>query len=109
MTLLLDTHALIWWLRQDPKLSPTARGLIASRGTPVRVSLVTAWEVAIKVGLGKWPEARDLLTNFETAIIGEGFMLLPISVAHVRASGLMQSPHRDPFDRLLAAQAQIEG
>ena len=73
------------------------------------VSVVTAWEIAIKVGGRGWPEVQDLLDTFETAIAAEGFGLQPISVAHVRAAGLMQSPHRDPFDRLLAAQAQIEG
>ena len=71
--------------------------------------MATAWEMAIKVGIGKWPEAAALVDDFEAKIALPGFRLLPISVPHVRAAGLMQSPHRDPFDRLLAAQAMTEG
>jgi PIN domain nuclease of toxin-antitoxin system len=65
--------------------------------------------MAIKVGLGKWPEAQALLSDLEGLVRSEGFRLLPITVAHVRDAGLMQTPHRDPFDRLLAAQALREG
>jgi PIN domain nuclease of toxin-antitoxin system len=65
--------------------------------------------MAIKVGLGKWPEARTLLNDFEGVALAEGFRLLPISVAHARNAGLMQTSHRDPFDRLLAAQSLLEG
>ena len=65
--------------------------------------------MAIKIGLGKWPEAEPLLAKLEAELAVPGFRLLPISLAHVRAAGLMSSPHRDPFDHLLAAQAQIEG
>jgi PIN domain nuclease of toxin-antitoxin system len=61
------------------------------------------------VGLGKWPEARPLIENFENEIASEGFRLLPIEIPHVRAAGLMQVAHRDPFDRLLVAQAAREG
>ena len=71
--------------------------------------MATAWEMAIKVGIGKWPEAAALVDDFEAKSALPGFRLLPISVPHVRAAGLMQSPHRDPFDRLLTALAQIEG
>ncbi len=65
--------------------------------------------MAIKVGLGKWPEAQQMLTDLEALIAVERFVFIPLVLAHVRAAGLMQSPHRDPFDRLLAAQAMIEG
>jgi PIN domain nuclease of toxin-antitoxin system len=78
-------------------------------GNMVHVSVATAWEIAIKVGNGKLPEASEILANFENAVGDEGFVLLPISIPHVRAAGLLQSPHRDPFDRLLAAQAITEG
>jgi PIN domain nuclease of toxin-antitoxin system len=83
---------------------------MALSGDPdtVHVSVVTAWEIAIKVGQGKWPEARWLIDNFEREMAAEGFRLLPIEVSHVRAAGLMQAAHRDPFDRLLAAQAVAE-
>ena len=75
----------------------------------IYVSVVSAWEMAIKVGLGKWPDAAVLVERFEHETTANGFLLLPILVPHVRAAGLMQVPHRDPFDRLLVAQAQIEG
>ena len=109
MRLLLDTHALLWYLTTPEKLPAAAHRAIRSAENEVYASLASAWEISIKVGLGKWPEARTLLDTFETAIEQEQFAILPITVAHVRAAGLMQSAHRDPFDRLLAAQAQIEG
>jgi PIN domain nuclease of toxin-antitoxin system len=65
--------------------------------------------MAIKVGLGKWPEAKALVNNFGDEVAAEGFRILPISIAHARESGLNRAPHRDPFDRLLAAQAVHEG
>jgi PIN domain nuclease of toxin-antitoxin system len=107
--LLLDTHALFWWLIDEAQLSPTAYAAIKARGKEVHVSVATAWEMAIKVGRGRWPDAEPLVANFEAHISVNGFDLLSITVAHVRAAGLMQAAHRDPFDRLLAAQAQIEG
>lgn len=77
--------------------------------TAVLVSLASVWEIAIKVGRGKWPEANAVLNEFETHLEKLSFVLLPMTAQHVRAAGLMQAPHRDPFDRLLAAQATIEG
>lgn len=65
--------------------------------------------MAIKVGVGKWPEAAMLVNDFETQMTTERFMVLPITLDHVRTAGLLQAAHRDPFDRLLASQAQIEG
>lgn len=109
MRLLLDSHALFWWLGQQSLLSTEAYAAIEGEHNEVFASIVSAWEMAIKVGKGKWPDARDLVDGFEDEIGKAGFLLLPISVAHVRLAGLMQSPHRDPFDRLLAAQAAIEG
>jgi PIN domain nuclease of toxin-antitoxin system len=109
MKLLLDTHTLVWAIRGDPQLSKAAQAAIKSKGGDVRVSVVSAWEIAIKVGLGKWPEAEKLLNDFEAAIAGPAFALVPISVDHVRTAGLLRAAHRDPFDRLLAAQATIEG
>ncbi len=108
MNLLLDTHALVWWIKADPRLSQPARQAILDDNTSVYVSVASAWEIAIKVGSGKWDEARKLLENFENAVAEEGFDLLPIAVIHVRTAGLMKVQHRDPFDRLLAAQASIE-
>jgi PIN domain nuclease of toxin-antitoxin system len=107
--LLLDTHALVWFVKRSKLLSPPALNAIVSTGNQVLVSVVSPWEMAIKVGLGKWPDAEKFLNDFESAIATEGFSLLPITVHHVRTAGLNKSTHRDPFDRLLAAQAAIEG
>lgn len=109
MRLLLDTHALFWWLIDEAQLSSNARDAIRSKDNEVYVSIASAWEMAIKVGVGKWPEAHALLSDFEGLVHAESFRLLPISVAHVRDAGLMRIPHRDPFDRLLAAQSMLEG
>ena len=109
MRLLLDTHAVFWWLIDEVQLSPKAITAIDAKDGEVFVSIVSAWEMAIKAGLGKWPEARGLVEVFDEEMERAGFKVLPITVPHVRLAGLMQSPHRDPFDRLLAAQAAIEG
>ena len=90
------------------KLSTNAQSVLQDQSTDVFVSVATVWEIAIKVGKAKWPEAANLLADFETQLATAGFQLLPITVAHVRFAGLMATDHRDPFDRLLVAQAQIE-
>ncbi len=105
MKLLLDTHALVWWIAHDHRLSATALNAIAVETSTVYVSVATAWEIAIKVGVGKWPEATTLLAQFEQIIADGAYELLAITVADARVAGLMQSPHRDPFDRVITAQA----
>lgn len=105
----MDTHTLVWWIKSSPMVSDTARAAIASEESVVFVSVISAWEIAIKVGRGKWPDAEKLLEEFEPAIAEERFQLLTVSVSHARKAGLLASDHRDPFDRLLAAQASIEG
>ena len=109
MKLLLDTHAVIWWLIEKDRLSKRAYAAIELESSEVYVSVASAWEMAIKAGLGKWPEALPLIEAFEASMATANFRLLPITVAHARTSGLMQHPHRDPFDRLLVAQAMFEG
>ncbi len=109
MRLLLDTHVVFWAIVDVDLLSKSAQLAIRAKNNEVHVSVVNVWEMAIKVGIGKWPEADVLVAKFEQEIAAAGFRLLPISVDHVRRAGLMVSPHRDPFDRLLAAQAEIEG
>ncbi len=109
MRLLLDTHTFVWALLAGDRLSRQARAAIEVPDSEVEISVSSIWEIAIKVGLGKWPEAEPVLGNVEAHLDRLQFSLLPISIAHVRAAGLLRSPHRDPFDRLLAAQAQIEG
>jgi PIN domain nuclease of toxin-antitoxin system len=107
--LLLDTHVFYWWMAEHSRLSADAQRAISEPTNEVYVSVASAWELAIKVGAGKWPEAVDIVDQFEHHLAAESFRLLTISVAHVRSAGLMASAHRDPFDRLLAAQAGTEG
>ncbi len=109
MRVLLDTHVLFWALTDETLLSPAARSAIRDGTNEVFASIATAWEIAIKVGAGKWSEAEPLIRDFEREVSTPGFGILPINVAHVCAAGLMRSTHRDPFDRLLAAQSMIEG
>jgi PIN domain nuclease of toxin-antitoxin system len=109
MRALLDTHTLLWWLSEDPALSGPARKLIANTKNDVVVSAVSAWEIATKVRLGKLPTAADLVADFVGYMEREGFELLSISSDHAIRAGLLPGPHKDPFDRMLIAQAQAEG
>ena len=109
MRLLLDTHALIWFLAGDPKLSSRARAEIEVVDGVVLVSAVSAMEVLTKHRLGKLPEAEELAQDFEAAVVQHGFDGLPISIRHAQLAGSLRLIHKDPFDRLLIAQSLIEG
>jgi PIN domain nuclease of toxin-antitoxin system len=107
--LLLDTHALLWFVASDAALSPSARALI-EKADEVFVSVASAWEVAIKVGLGKLAvDAPSAEAFFEEQMRINGFAYLPIAPAHVFRAAALPQHHRDPFDRLLIAQALTEG
>jgi PIN domain nuclease of toxin-antitoxin system len=108
LNLLLDTHALIWWLAGDPALSPRASEAIANEANPVAISAASAMEIATKVRIGKLPDAALLAQDFESIIAAQGFDELPITPRHARLAGAMNIAHKDPFDRLLIAQAQAE-
>lgn len=108
MRLLLDTHALIWWLAGDEALSRRAREAIADEVNEIAVSAASAMEIATKFRIGKLPGAALLAQSFEEIIAEQGFGELPISVHHARLAGEMNIDHKDPFDRLLIAQAQAE-
>lgn len=108
MRLLLDTHTLIWWLIDSPSLPPSARKLIGSRNSPVLVSAVSAWEIATKVRLGRLDIAVDLARDFGGYLARERFESLPINTEHGIRAGSLAGSHKDPFDRMLVAQAQIE-
>lgn len=108
MRLLLDTHALIWWLAGDEAISPRARDAIADEANSVAVSAASAMEVATKFRIGKLPGAALLAHDFEAIIAGQGFAELPITVHHARLAGEMAIAHKDPFDRFLIAQSQAE-
>jgi len=107
LRLLLDTHTLLWWFSDHPALSPKARGHIADSGNELFVSAASAWEMAIKSRAGKL-EAGPLLDNLVEELVGGGFQPLPISVDHAVRAGALPEHHRDPFDRMLIAQAQAE-
>ena len=106
--LLLDTHALLWWLLDSPELSLGARQAIADPARRVLVSAATAWELATKFRIGKLPQAEDIVVNLSQYLRKQRFESLPISLEHAILAGRLPGPHRDPFDRMLKAQAQIE-
>jgi PIN domain nuclease of toxin-antitoxin system len=108
MRLLLDTHTLLWWLAEDPFLPASARKLIANKNNDVLVSAASAWEIATKVRLGKLPIALDLAHDFTAHLERERFETLPVSTEHGIRAGLLPGPHKDPFDRMLIAQALAE-
>ena len=105
LILLLDTHALIWSLEDSPRLSPTARSAIEDGGNVVLASAASAWEIAIKKTLGRLEAPDDL----EHAIEDAGFTARPITFADVHRMTSLPDHHRDPFDRMLVAQALVEG
>jgi len=105
---LLDTHALLWWFSDDPALTRAARKIIADTKNTLVVSAASAWEIATKVRLGKLPTGASLAADFTGYIERERFQLLSISVEHALRAGLLPGAHRDPFDRMLIAQAQAE-
>ena len=108
MRALLDTDALLWWLSDDPALSRRAREAIANTKNTLIVSAASAWEVATKVRLGKLPTAANLASDFAGHLQREGFETLAISTEHAIRAGLLAGSLRDPFDRMLIAQAQAE-
>ena len=109
MKLLLDTHALIWWLAGDQALSQPTREAIHDEANTVLVSAASAMEISTKFRLGKLAGAALLAQDFEAIIAAQGFTELPITVRHARMAGEMNIAHKDPFDRLLIAQAQADG
>ena len=108
MRLLLDTHTLYWWLADHPQLSEPARKLISRPGNTIVASAASTWEIAIKANLGKLAISVKFVGDLEGALSLEGFELLAISVEHSVRAGLLPGPHKDPFDRMLIAQAQAE-
>ena len=103
--LLLDTHAFLWWLSDDPSLGADARQMIGEPRNQVLVSAASIWEISIKQAKGMLEAPEDL----EALVEDEGFTKLPISLFHGQQAGKLPEIHRDPFDRMLIAQAQAEG
>jgi PIN domain nuclease of toxin-antitoxin system len=106
--ILLDTHTFLWFLLEDPQLSTTANDLIIDPTSDIEVSPATYWEIAIKISLGKYalPEPYDIFIEREIAT--NDFHILPIEPKHTAVLTTLPFHHRDPFDRLLIAQAMVE-
>lgn len=108
MQLLLDTHTLLWWLTGDERVPQRARDTILDAANVVFVSAVSAWEVTTKYRIGKLPTATRLAQDFAGQLRAQRFEPLAISIEHAQRAGLLAGPHKDPFDRMLIAQAQVE-
>ena len=107
MNILLDTHALWWFIKGDEKLPTSMQNVICDEANTIHVSLASIWEVAIKMSIGKLHFDGDI-KGLMDAIQDEGFSLLEISTAHVQVIADLPFIHRDPFDRMLIAQAMVE-
>lgn len=108
MRLLLDTHAFLWWIRDDPRLSPRSAALIADGANQVHVSAASVWEIAVKARLGR-VEVPEPVDRFLVAQLqANAFLPLPIHFRHALGLAALPDVHRDPFDRILVAQAIAE-
>jgi PIN domain nuclease of toxin-antitoxin system len=105
MTYLLDTHTIIWAGSGDRRLGAAARAVLADESAVFLVSAASAWEIATKVRLGKLPEAKSLEADFLQLMSNAGFVSIPVTVEDALRSGRLRGDHRDPWDRMIAAQA----
>lgn len=108
MRLLLDTHAFLWWLAGDERLSADAGEAIREDRNAIFVSAASAWEISTKHRLGKLPGVNVIVSDLAGAIELQGFLGLPITICHGQTAGALPGPHRDPFDRMLIAQAALD-
>ena len=108
MRLLLDTHTFLWWLDGSRRLPKRARALISDDANVIFVSAASAWEISTKARLGKLPGAIDVAADLAGIVTAQAFTPLDITILHAQRAGRLPGEHRDPFDRMLAAQAQIE-
>ena len=108
MKILLDTHALLWWQADDPRLTEAARSIIADPSNRLVWSVASSWEIAVKIGIGKLRLDGPLDRLYSDIISEVGAELLPITHAHCCRLAALPQLHRDPFDRMLVAQAQAE-
>ena len=105
---LIDTHILLWWLFDDPKLDNTCRKIINNPDHRIFVSSVSAWEIATKYRIGKLPEAKEIVEQYSQILDQARFIELTITSAHALRAGNLPIAHRDPFDRMIMAQAELE-
>ena len=108
MRLLLDTHALLWWFTDDPRLSPAVREAIQDADNELFVGAASAWEISTKQRLGKLPELPDVASRFAELVAADAFTHLAVNYLHSLRAGGYDAAHRDPFDRMLAAQSELE-
>jgi PIN domain nuclease of toxin-antitoxin system len=106
--LLLDTHAFLWWLAGDDTLSTAAKSAIADEGNGIFISAVSAWEIATKHRIGRLAGVAAIVADLDSVIVDQGFIGLPIGLRHGQVAGALPGPCRDPFDRMLIAQAMLE-
>jgi len=106
---LLDSHVLLWWWFEPDRLSSAVATLLSNPSTTILVSAASIWELSLKHHLGKLPELQSAIHDLRNLLQADGFSELAISAAHGLRAGSYQQAHRDPFDRLLAAQAELEG
>ena len=106
---LLDTHIFLWWLFNDSRLPLEIKMVIEDINNPVYVSAASVWEISTKFRIGKLPEASSVAKNVPLWITKAGFQPLAVTLEHAQMAGSWDVPHRDPFDRMLAAQAKLEG
>jgi PIN domain nuclease of toxin-antitoxin system len=109
VSLLLDTHVIVWWFHGDRRMSPRLRDMIENYEGKVCVSAISAFEMAQKFRLGKWPEVAPFMEGFGRLVQTSNLVALPVSPLHAMRAGLLASDHRDPFDRIIVAQSMIEG
>ena len=105
---LLDSHVLLWWWLDPERLSKPVQTLLADPASTVLVSAATVWELSLKHHQGKLPELEQAISDLPGLLQADGFQALPIEMAHGLRAGAYKQPHRDPFDRMLAAQAELE-
>jgi PIN domain nuclease of toxin-antitoxin system len=108
VTYLLDSHVLLWWWIDPEQLSAAVWELLLDPATPVLVSAATVWELSLKHHQGKLPQLEQAIGDLPGLLQSDGFEALPIALAHGLRAGAYSHPHRDPFDRMLAAQAELE-
>jgi PIN domain nuclease of toxin-antitoxin system len=109
LNLLLDTHAFLWWIAGEAALSAPARAAIGDDSNAVFVSAASAWEIATKFRIGKLPGIAPIAADLAAVLDAQGFAPLPISFVHGQAAGALPGPLKDPFDRMLIAQAMLDG
>jgi PIN domain nuclease of toxin-antitoxin system len=105
---LLDSHVLLWWWFDPQRLSSAAHALLVEPTNPILVSAASIWELSLKVHRGKLPELERVIADLPGLLQADGFQELPITAAHGLRAGAYPQPHRDPFDRMLAAQAELD-